>query len=195
MNKFEKMIFPGENIIHSGRLHYVILIKGFLLFTALLGLSLYIPNILWNAGYPDFILGYKYLVALLQKEDFAWSLGNDWLEYGVIVLSLLSIVMAFIAFLYYTKVYFSSYIVISDNRLIYKTGLFFVYIMEIEIDEIEEIHLHSGVFGALLDYGYIHVDMRFVGEALLPCVPKPYLFMRALHKAHDASDDNLGKIL
>lgn len=188
------MAAPDETIIHSGHLHYIILVKAFLWLVFFVCMAFYIPNIFWNSGAPDFVLGYKYLISTIQNYDIEWNRIFNITETFTIIMGLLSLMLGLIVPLYYLKMYFSRYIVVTDNRLIYKTGLLFIHIMEIEIDEIEEVHLNSGLLGGLLDYGYIYVDMRFVGDANIPCVPKPYLFMQSLHKAHDNKHDDVNVI-
>jgi hypothetical protein len=190
MNKYERMLAPGETIIHAGRLHYIILIKACLWFISLACLALYIPNLFWNSGKPELLLGLDYLLTTIQNFDPEWHIINDISETLILGSSLSLAILSVALFIYYIKIYFSRYVLVSDNRLIYKTGLFFIHIMEIEIDEIEEIHMNSGVLGSLLNYAYIYVDMRFVGDAYIPCVPKPYLFMQAMHKAHDNKNDS-----
>lgn len=76
----------------------------------------------------------------------------------------------------------STEVALTTSRVIYKTGLFFVEVEEIEISEIRAEHVHHGLFGALLGYGTIMLDSRFVGDIHLPAIRRPYRFLRAIHK-------------
>lgn len=76
----------------------------------------------------------------------------------------------------------STEVALTTSRVIYKTGLFFVEVEEIEISEIRAEHVHHGIFGALFGYGSIMLDSRFVGDIHLPAIRRPYRFLRAIHK-------------
>lgn len=180
-----KLLNPDEDLIHKGRLHIIILLQGLLVCLLSFGFALYAPNIILNDFRPDFLLGYNYMLTAFDRYVWDRALTPDLIGFilfgGGFFIMISGIFYAVYSFVFYM----GAYTVITDRRLIYKTGLFFIHIQEIEIEEIEEMHLSSGVLGNFLNYAYIYVDMRFVGEQTIPCVPKPYLFLRHLHTAHD----------
>jgi uncharacterized membrane protein YdbT with pleckstrin-like domain len=150
----------------------------------LLLLALYIPNIFWNWGRPDFIIGSQFLGSSLFQYIVHDPPTPEIMTMIVWGLSATCFVLAIGTLLYFSKVYFTSRLTITDERLIIKTGLIFVNINEIEIAEIKEIHTSSGVLGSFLNYGYIYIEMKFSGEEHIPCVPKPLEFVKKLHKKH-----------
>lgn len=179
-----------EEIIYSGHLHWIILIEGFIWSMLLILLALYIPNIFWNWGRPDFIIGGEFLGSSLYQYIFNDPPMPDIMTMVVWGLSAICFALALGTLLYHIKVYFSSRLTITDARLIIKKGLIFVNIDEIEIAEIKEIQTSSGVLGNFLNYGYIHIEMKFSGEEHIACVPKPLEFVKKLHKKHKQSREN-----
>lgn len=88
-------------------------------------------------------------------------------------------------FLVFLVKYFSTEAGLTTKRVIRKTGLIAVEVQEIAIEEIESARIHHGWLGAVLGYGAIYLDCRFVGDVALPTIRHPYGFLRALHKAKE----------
>ncbi|QQG35783.1 MAG: PH domain-containing protein [Micavibrio aeruginosavorus] len=106
----------------------------------------------------------------------------------------------FICSLYLVKL-LSTEIALTDMRLIYKIGLIFVEVEEIDLVEIRSEHVHHGLLGRLLGYGQVRLDSRFVGDIDLPAIKNPYKLIKAMHNARrklhdpmaDAPVDNIGQ--
>ena len=191
----EKMIGSDEELVYSGNLHYIVLIKGLLSFIFFVLLALYIPNIFLNSGSPNFITGGDFLGYSLYQYIFYDPPSLGIITKFILVLSSISILFAILMLFHYIKVYYSSHLTITNSRLIIKTGLIFIRIQEIEIEEIKEINVSSGLLGNFLNYGYIHIDMRFVGEAFIPCVPKPFDFIHKINSSHQSLADDIEKVI
>ena len=74
-------------------------------------------------------------------------------------------------------------IVVTNTRLIYKTGLVARYVGEISIDRIEGVNVIQGALGRILGYGRLIVRGMGVGEVILPPIDDPIKFRRAIEKA------------
>lgn len=184
MFKKSNLLYRDEKQLHEGRLHYIVILKSLVTLGVVIALIMFLPNILG---------GYESNWEKLDHLDFAnrsyqffsrnlvYSLDNLFLMTSQISLALFgafSFIKALIA-------YFSNFVLITDHRLIYKKGLIFVNIREVEIEEIKETNLNFGFLGRFLKYACIHVDTRFVEDLNLPCMSKPYKFMKILHATHD----------
>lgn len=88
---------------------------------------------------------------------------------------------AIIFFVYFFK-YISTEILLTDKRILYKTGLVAVKAEELELQEVKEEKVNHGLFGYLLNYGAIHLDCRFVKDLDLPVVGHPIRLMKAIYK-------------
>jgi hypothetical protein len=84
-------------------------------------------------------------------------------------------------------------IALTNQRLVYKTGLLIVNTEEIDLVEIRAETVHHGLLGRLLGYGRIKLDSRFVGDVFLPAVRAPYRLVKAMNTArthvHDPMTD------
>ena len=190
MFDLKKLLTPGESILWKASLHYILLVKGFFGLLFFWALALYLPCLIWNNQTPDFGIGLRFLT----YETIGFAQAS--LSVKTMVLAAMSLLFAGVYYFVYNIVkYMTSVIIITENRLIYKTGLVFIHIEEIEIDEIEEVHINSGILGRFFNYAYIHVDMRFVGDKMIPTVSTPYKVVNFLHRAHDESEDKLVEIL
>ncbi len=74
-------------------------------------------------------------------------------------------------------------IALTDQRLVFKKGLLFVDVQEIDLAEIRAENINHGMLGRFLYYGEVHLDSRFVGDIYLPALSKPHQFLRELHRA------------
>jgi hypothetical protein len=163
------IVTTDERLIVLSRLHWIYIVKGllWLVLSSLLGIGLDLGLFLLTgkAG----IDGGAY---------FDW-LPMSWQIHTILAMCIFVGVMVF--FMYLLKVT-ATEIALTTQRVIYKTGLFFVEVEEVVLDEISSERVDHGILGRLFDYGKIHFDMRFVGDVDLPAVRDPYRLLRAIHK-------------
>ena len=189
MFNIKKLLTPTETIVAKSCLHWILIVKGLTWFVLALLIALYIPSIFWNHQIPDFAEGFNFLVFYglhFREADIYIQL--------VLAAMVVVIFTGLCLCIYYMVKYLTSIILITENRFIYKTGLIFIHIEEIEIDEIEEVHINTGILGRFFNYAYIHVDMRFVGEKMIGNVARPYQLVNYLHRSHDKSEERLAGI-
>ena len=74
-------------------------------------------------------------------------------------------------------------ICVTNQRLIYKTGLVSRYVGEISVDRIEGINVIQSILGRILGFGRIIVRGMGVGEVAIPPIANPIMFRRAIEKA------------
>ena len=140
MGYVERIVQPGESILHAARLHWFIYLKGL----ALLLLA---------------------LVCIM----FALAVGSSerpgieiplWLGAGV--LALLGVVSAAAAMIEQA----TTELVLTERRVIYKTGLLKRHTMEMNRSKVETVSVDQSVLGRLLNYGTVIV--RGTGGSLEP---------------------------
>ena len=71
-------------------------------------------------------------------------------------------------------------IVITDRRVIYKTGLVERHTAEMNTDKVESVEVDQSITGRLLDYGSIHVRGTGVGLEHLHYVASPLSLRNAI---------------
>jgi uncharacterized membrane protein YdbT with pleckstrin-like domain len=137
MKYVERILQPGESVLHAARLHWFIYLKGLaLLLLALIGVM---------------------LAAGSDEQGIAIPL---WIGAGV--LGLLGFVSAIAALIQQA----TTELVLTDRRVIYKTGLFKRHTMEMNRSKVETVGVDQSVLGRLLNYGTVIV--RGTGGSLEP---------------------------
>jgi hypothetical protein len=80
-------------------------------------------------------------------------------------------------------VYISSEIGLTDQRVIYKKGLIFIQVDQVDLEDIRAEQVFHGWFGWLLGYGRVRLDCRFIHDIWLPTIHDPYRLVKASHNA------------
>ncbi|MCE7886054.1 MAG: PH domain-containing protein [Alphaproteobacteria bacterium PRO2] len=97
-----------------------------------------------------------------------------------------------VMFFFYFLMMISPEVGLTSRRIIYKRGLIFVDVKEVDLEEIKAADVNNGWFGRFLDYGYVVLDARFVTGVNLPAIGKPYRFVNALNEARgDMKHDSM----
>jgi hypothetical protein len=76
----------------------------------------------------------------------------------------------------------STEIVLTDQRLIYKRGFFTVHIEEVDIEQLASDNVEQTFLGRLFDYGQIHIRCIEASDIWLPPVSGPYVFRNAIEQ-------------
>jgi Bacterial PH domain len=94
--------------------------------------------------------------------------------------------LGIVMFFFYFLMMISPEVGLTNRRIIYKRGLIFVDVKEVDLEEIKAADVNNGWFGRFLNYGYVVLDARFVTGVDLPAIAKPYRFVNALNEARGA---------
>lgn len=161
---------PDERMIYVARLHWICLIEGLMWFGAFWAIGLFMSD--WLSGLQPMTstLGVLSIAGFIIAPQIIW-LFYMMLTGGTVI------------FLTYIVKLLSTEIALTSARIIYKTGLIFTEVEEIDLTEIRAEKVHHGLLGRFLNYGWVHLDSRFVGDITLPRIRKPYKFLKALHRA------------
>ena len=128
MNYVERILQPGESVLHAARLHWFIYLKGL----ALLLLALVCVMFAVGSNEPGISIPL-------------------WLAAGV--LGLLGAVLAIAALIEQA----TTELVLTDRRVIYKRGLLKRHTMEMNRSKVETVSVNQSVLGRLLNYGTVIV--------------------------------------
>ena len=158
-----------ERIMYVARLHWICLAEGVLWFVAFWGMGLCVSDWLSAIKPADSDLGSFYLGSFLIAPKVTWFLY-------------LMLAGGTFLFTTYLAKMLSTEVALTDQRIIYKTGLIFTEAEEIDLHEIRAERVKHGLFGRFLNYGRVYLDCRFVGDVTLPRIRKPYRFLKAMHK-------------
>ena len=129
MNYVQRVLQPDESVLHAARLHWFIYLKGIVLL----------------------VLALVCLVLAIGSND------NPGIEIplliGAAVLGLLGLISALVALLRQA----TTELVLTDRRVIYKTGMFQRHTMEMNRSKVETVGVDQSVLGRMLNYGTVIV--------------------------------------
>ena len=170
MSYVSKAISDEERLISLVRPHWMYLLTGFLwlLIFLILGLTIDI--------YFDHFLA-PYAINFLMSWKIIHFSG------AITPISAIFTLVGIVAFWPFFMTYVSTEIGLTNERIILKTGLIFVEIDQVDLDDIRAEHVHHGFLGWLLKYGKITLDCRFIQDVNIPAIGNPYRFVTASHNA------------
>jgi uncharacterized membrane protein YdbT with pleckstrin-like domain len=135
----EQILQPGERRLYSGRLHWILYWKGFVLLIAALFFFVLAAGAESHNGWPRLLW---LMVALLCLVGSAYYLFWAWFDR------------------------WTTEIEVTDRRIVYKEGFIRRTTVEMHMDKVESVDVFQSILGRLLNYG--RVTIRGTGEGLQP---------------------------
>ena len=133
MSYLDKVLQPGEQVVATGKKHWVIYLPGFSTIVLAVVVALGI-----NAA-PRLGLGLMVIASLLGLFSVVLLL-REWFEQ------------------------WATEIVVTNRRVVYKTGFISRYTTEMNMEKIESVVVNQNLLGRILGYGTISV--RGTGEGI-----------------------------
>lgn len=180
MAYIRKLVGKDEKLVGIARLHWIYAAQGLIWLGSCVAFALLLDGAI-NHLLMKFPVDNETLVLPLLSLS-SWLMPFA-LIFGGIICSF-----------YFIKV-LTTEIGLTDRRMIYKTGWIFVRTQEVEIEEIRGEKVNTGYLGRFLNYGYINLDCRFIGDVSLPAVSKPNNFLKALHKLRSEVLDTVSLVV
>lgn len=85
-------------------------------------------------------------------------------------------------------------IILTTDRLIYKSGFFLVKVQEVDIEQLASDTVEQSLLGRLFDYGEIHIRCIEASDIWLPPITHPYEFRNAVEQQKHAYRENYMKV-
>lgn len=172
MSFIRKIIGPDEKFIGIGRVHWIYAFKGFAWIIGLMGIALFAE---------------RTLIFFIGNFATVHVIGNYFFWCAAAVGGVLS--------WFYFLMWIATEIGLTDKRVIYKRGLIFVDVKEVDLEEIKAAEVDYGLLGRFLNYGYVFFDARFVDNVSLPAIDDPYRFVKALNEMRSSLKQDSMKIV
>ena len=151
MSYVQRVLQPGETVLHESTIHWMIFIPGTLLMLiGIAGAALYFIDAQGNLQ----ILSYSLMLV------------------GFLA-GLLSLIMAWFR-------RWTTEVAVTDRRIIYKHGFIRRHTVEMNMDKVESVDVDQSVFGRLFDYGDITVRGTGSGIEPLHKIDSPIQFRNAV---------------
>jgi hypothetical protein len=77
-------------------------------------------------------------------------------------------------------------IVLTDKRLIYKRGFFRIQADEVDIEQLASDNVVQSILGRMMDYGAVHIRCIEAADFWLPQIAHPYAFRNEVEKQKHA---------
>lgn len=169
MNFLRKTLQKNERPICRSHLHFIYLVSGFLWFTGLAAIGWVSDYYLWvhlGEYIPTYEINNQYIRFGLEPGLIGWlfTAGGTYILLGEIIN------------------FISTHVVVTNQRLVYKTGFIRVRVGVTEINDILGANVDQGWFGQFFGYGKLHLDCRFIEDVYIPYVKNPYGIVHAIHK-------------
>ncbi len=149
MGYAERVLQPGERIVHRARLHWIIYAPGILSIVGAAIVAVYGGTLVDKpAHYGLLAIGAAVGATGLFSVLRAWFRGAN------------------------------TEIVVSTRRIIYKTGFVSRYTTEMNLNKIESVRVRQGLFGRILDYGTLIIRGVGAGIEPVANVAAPLDFHR-----------------
>lgn len=173
MRFLKQTLQDGERPVCRSRLHGIYLVAGLLWFAGLAAAGWFLDYQLWvnfGAYIPPYEINNAYFEIAFAPGQIGWTLTAGG------------------AFIFLTELvkFFSTHLVITTKRLIYKHGFIRVKVDATEIGDILGAHVDQGWFGQFLGYGRLHLDCRFIEDVYIPYIKNPYGVVKGLQKVRQA---------
>ena len=170
MSYVAKTISHSERLLFLTRPHWIYILTGVIWFSIFVSMGIGL-----DAYFSEYLNQYSL--------HFFLNLKLIYLSGSVTPISIIFTLIGITAFWPFFMIYISSEIGLTNERIICKTGLIFIQIEQVDLDDIRSEHIDHGWIGWLLGYGRIRLDCRFLEDVKLPSIPNPYGLIKASHNA------------
>lgn len=171
----QQSLGSDEEIVQFGHFHWWYTFEAFMaIFWGMVGSIVVIVGA---------VIMYKQLNHL--PHDIGWIEAIPYIHPGLRIFSFLVFVMGLLTFAQRMVIKATTEIAITNQRLIYKTGLVARHVGEISVNRIEGVNVLQSIFGRMLNFGRLAVRGMGVGEVVLPPIEDPLRFRRAIEEARN----------
>jgi uncharacterized membrane protein YdbT with pleckstrin-like domain len=150
LSYIDKILQPGEAVRHIAYIHWLIYLPAFVFGAAALGVILLIT---WNIG----------------------DIGTTWREAALIAAAILGLIALYLLLrAWVTR--FTTELVVTNRRVVYKRGLIRRFTAEMNMERIESVLVDQSILGRLFNYGTVTVRGTGGGMDELPDIEDPLTF-------------------
>ena len=150
MSYVDKILQPDETVRHTAYIHWLI----------------YLPALVFAAA--------AILVVVLVTMNIG-DIGTSWRELALIAAAILGVI-AFYLLLRAWITRFSTELVATDRRVIYKRGLIRRYTAEMGMEKVESVLVEQSILGRIFNYGTITIRGTGGGIEPLANIDDPIAF-------------------
>ncbi|HEY5105654.1 MAG TPA: PH domain-containing protein [Caulobacteraceae bacterium] len=148
----DKILQPGERVLVTGRLHWVIFVPAFLPLAAAVAIAIWAATASLDPGPAR--VGYTFA--------------------GVLALAGVAILLARLVMRWTTQ------FAVTNHRIVVKRGLLALHTIEMNIDKVESVDVDQSLLGRMLDFGAVTVHGTGARWDPIAVVADPLRFRNAI---------------
>ena len=174
----QQTLMPGERVVMRADFHWVYTLRSFLIACMFVGMGLAVQWIM-HALAVHGVAGTPRAGEGVTRLELLPPLG------GLVLGGL--IYAGRMAFKWTTE------IVLTDKRFLYKTGVFSIFVVKMEVREINYCNVRQSLFGNIFDYGDIFMYTHTLDDknVQLPQIAHPHLFSSEIERIKIGGPDNV----
>lgn len=174
MYNYQKLLNPNEKIYFFGGMHWITMAPSFLLLLVLTTVGALINGYLsTHVALPQ--------AANTGATTAIWTNVWSWLSYVPWILTGIGVIGVFVAAIRYL----STRVMLTSHRIVIKKNWLRVDIHQLEMSEVFGAHVDQLTFGRIFGYGRVKLDARFVEDAVLPVLARPFDLLKFIHIIRD----------
>lgn len=147
MAYIDEILQPGERVVHTTKIHWIIFWRAIVLY----GIAL------------------AALVVKLAQNNQDQDLGPFWVFLIFMILGTGALIRDWIRLI-------TTEIVITNRKIVFKSGLFQRSTFEMNMTKVESVHVHQNMLGRVLDFGDVLVHGTGSASELFPEIRSPVQF-------------------
>lgn len=180
MEPIRQMLLEDEHVRYTARVHPIILAHGLVF----LGIAAFIAQFLWDVKALEGLLpsmarwvdsfGLKYLFIQLHMFVFKHPETMRAIAIVFLVFACISLTKAFCAI-------FFTHLVITDERIILRQGIYSISLVEIDRRRVASVHIFQSYWGRVLGYGTVVIQGFAASIFGLPLLASPYELQKHIY--------------
>lgn len=150
MSYLDKILQPGETVRHRAYIHWLVYLPAFMFGAAALAV---VAMVALNIG----------------------DVATSWRQVALIAAMVLAVIALYLLLRAWIARY-STELVVTDRRIVYKRGLIRRFTAEMNMEKVESVLVDQGILGRIFNYGTITVRGTGGGMEPLPNIEDPLTF-------------------
>ncbi len=179
MRYVKHILLPNEQILYDGHVHPRVMLPGILILAFAAWILIEAGN---TGGGHSFILSFAaWLAGVLPstygfyKMLYHWQVASPNIALEIKVLALAIALFGFSKMMNALVLIQTTELVVTDKRIIAKTGLMTVITVEMDRSRVAGVTVEQSFTGRIMNYGYIHIQGFTTSINDLPVMVNPHL--------------------
>jgi hypothetical protein len=182
MSYVKHILLPTEQVLYDGHVHPTVLVPGALLLGAAALVLMMAGN---TGGAYSFLLGitsflaeYFHFMGVIYVKLARWQMSTPNIDLDLKVIAVGLALYGFSKLAMALVLMDTTELIVTDQRIIAKTGVFTITTVEMDRRRIAGVTVHQTLWGRMMGFGYIFIQGFTSHIAGLPPMVNPHMVER-----------------